>query len=105
MANTPIVTWNIKTFERNLSDGVVFNVHYTVDATDGTYSSGAYGSVALPAPGESDTVIPYADLTKEWAITAVKEQLGSEQVAQIEEALSNAVEEQRTPTVGTGVPF
>jgi hypothetical protein len=38
-------------------------VHYTVNANDGTYSAGAYGSVGLEAP--EGNVIPYADLTPE----------------------------------------
>jgi hypothetical protein len=44
--------------ERTLADGIVFTVHYTINANDGTYSSGAYGSVGLEAP--EGNVIPYA---------------------------------------------
>jgi hypothetical protein len=39
--------WNIAQLERNTADGIVFTAHYTVDANDGTYSAGAYGSSAL----------------------------------------------------------
>ena len=38
-------TWTIAQLNRELADGYVNTVHYRVDATDGTYSSGAYGSV------------------------------------------------------------
>jgi hypothetical protein len=31
--------------ERHTADGIVMTAHYTVDANDGTYSAGAYGSV------------------------------------------------------------
>ena len=37
-------TWTIAQLDRELADGYVYTVHYRVDATDGTYSAGAYGS-------------------------------------------------------------
>ena len=40
-------TWTIAQLDRELADGYVSTVHYRVDATDGTYSAGAYGSVGL----------------------------------------------------------
>ena len=40
-------TWTISQLDRELADGYVNTVHYRVDATDGTYSAGAYGSVGL----------------------------------------------------------
>ena len=58
-------TWSINTLERTVADGIVFNVHYHIASTDGTYSSSAYGSVGLDAPAEGDAVIPYSDLTAE----------------------------------------
>jgi hypothetical protein len=60
---TTVFTWGVAQMERILADGIVFTVHYTINANDGTYSSGAYGSVGLEAP--EDNVIPYADLTQE----------------------------------------
>jgi hypothetical protein len=57
MATTTV--WNIiAQMERHTADGIVFTAHYTVDANDGTYSAGAYGSVGLEAP--EGNVIPYA---------------------------------------------
>jgi hypothetical protein len=55
---TTVFTWGVAQMERILADGIVFTVHYTVNANDGTYSSGAYGSVGLEAP--EGNVIPYA---------------------------------------------
>jgi hypothetical protein len=48
MATT--TTWNIASLDRETADGYVFTAHYTVNATDETYSSGAYGSVGLSDP-------------------------------------------------------
>jgi hypothetical protein len=102
MATTTV--WNIAELERILADGVVFTVHYTVNANDGTYSAGAYGSVGLEAP--EGNVIPYADLTPEVVIGWVQEKLGGEEkVEEIEAALQAQIDQQRTPTTAAGVPW
>jgi|TARA_R100000482_G_C5124605_1_gene147895 hypothetical protein len=99
-------TWAINNLDRNAADGIVFNANYTVNAADDTYSSGAYGSIGLEAPAEGDTVIPYADLTANTVIGWVKERLGgAEKVAEIEAALQAQIDEQRTPTKASGVPW
>ena len=86
--------------ERHTADGIVFTVHYTVGANDGTYSSSAYGSIGLEQP-EGD-VIPYADLTPELVISWVQEKLN---VEEIEAALQVQIDQQRTPTTAAGVPW
>ena len=102
MATTTI--WNIAELERHTADGIVFTAHYTVDANDGTYSAGAYGSVGLEAP--EGNVIPYADLTPEIVVGWTKSKLGGEEkVAEIEAALQSQIDEQRQPTTAAGVPW
>jgi hypothetical protein len=105
MATTTEYTWGIAQMERHTADdGIVFTVHYTVDANDGTYSAGAYGSVGLEQP--EGNVIPYADLTPEVVIGWVQDKLGGEEkVAEISEALQKQIDEQRTPTTAAGVPW
>ena len=90
--------------ERHTADGIVFTVHYTVAASDGTSSSSAYGSIGLEQPeGE---VIPYADLTPEIVIGWVQDKLGgAEKVTEIEAALQAQIDQQRTPTTAQGVPW
>ena len=84
-------TWNISQLERETADGFVFTVHYTVNASDDTYSSGAYGSIGLERP---DTLIPYSDLTEEIVLGWVKEKLGGdEKVQEIESALQAQLDE------------
>jgi hypothetical protein len=96
------VTWNIANLERKTADGYVFTAHYTVDAHDGTYSAGAYGSIGFERP---DNLIPYADLTKDQVIEWVKDALGSDKVLEIGQALLNQINEQRNPTKAAGVPW
>ena len=103
-APATVTTWNVAQMERHTADGIVFTVHYTVDANDGTYSAGAYGSVGLEQP--EGNVIPYADLTLEIVIGWVQEKLGGdEKVDEIQAALQAQIDQQRTPTTAAGVPW
>ena len=103
---TTTFTWTVNTLERTVADGIVSVVHYSVNANDGTYSAGAYGSIGLDAPAEGDTVIPYGDLTADTCIGWAQDKLGgAEKVTEIEAALQAQIDEQRTPTTGTGTPW
>jgi len=100
---TTTFTWAIANLERETADGFVFTAHYTVNANDGTYSSGAYGSVGFQRP---DNLIPFADLTEAEVIDWVKEALGgADKIAEIEAALQSQIDEQRAPTKAAGVPW
>lgn len=100
MATT--ITWHIANLERETTDGYVFTAHYTVDAEDGTYRAGAYGSVGFERP---DNLIPFADLTEATVIGWVKEKLGDEAVANVEAALQSQLDEQRSPSKASGLPW
>jgi hypothetical protein len=92
--------------DRILSSGAVTTCHYTISASDGTYSSSAYGSVGLDQPEDDGDLTAYADLTESWAVAAVKAKLGgAEKVAEIEAQLQNQIDLQRTPVSGSGVPW
>ena len=96
-------TWKIAQLERETADGYVYTAHYTVDANDGTYSAGAYGSVGLEKP---ETLVPYADLTEEQVLGWVKAAIGGdEKVAEVEAALQKQLDEQAAPTKATGTPW
>ena len=96
-------TWKIAQLERETADGYVFTAHYTVDAEDGTYRAGAYGSIGLERP--EDELIPFADLTEELVVGWVKDKLGEEQVENIEAALQAQLNEQAAPTKAAGLPW
>jgi hypothetical protein len=98
---TTTTTWNIAQLERHTADGIVYTAHYTVDANDGTYSAGAYGSIGLEQP-DPDNVIPYADLTPEVVIGWVKDKLN---VEEIEDSLQTQLDEKSAPTTATGLPW
>jgi hypothetical protein len=95
-------TWHIANLERETADGFVMTAHYTVTAEDGTYSSGAYGSLGFERP---DKLIPFADLTEELVIGWVKDAFGAEKVTEIEAALQAQLDEQHHPSKASGTPW
>lgn len=96
--------WAVSQLERQLADGIVYTVHYTISADDGTYASSAYGSIGLEPP-DQDEAIPYAQLTPKIVTSWVKDKFGDEKVAEIEAALQAQIDEQKAPTKGTGMPW
>ena len=103
MATT--TTWNIASLDRETADGYVFTAHYTVNATNGTYSAGAYGSIGLE---RSDTLVPFTDLTEETVVGWVKAKLNEENedtVSNVEAALQAQLDEQAAPTKASGLPW
>ena len=103
MSAETVYTWAVANMERHTAEGIVYIVHHTVVANDGTYSSSAYGSLGFEAP-ESDP-IPFADLTPEIVTGWVKNKFGAEKVAEIEAALQAQIDEQRAPSKASGVPW
>ena len=95
-------TWKITQLERETADGYVFVAHYTVEASDETYKAGAYGSIGFERP---ETLIPYADLTEEIVVGWVKDKLTAEKVTEVETALQAQLDEQKTPTKASGMPW
>ena len=94
-------TWHVANMEHQTADGKVTVVHYTVDAFDGTYRAGAYGSIGL----EGEIRTPYANLTEEVCVGWVKDTLGAEKVAEVEAALAAQIEEQSAPKRASGTPW
>ena len=95
------ITWNIEQLERQTSNGLVTTVHWRANAAEDSYFATSYGSVGLTA---GETLIPFADLTKEVVIGWVKDKLGEEQVTQIEEGLTAQIAAQKAPVSASGLP-
>ena len=96
----------IAQLERTLPSGVVYNIHYRFDLTDGDYSKGAYGTVSVAGDPNAEGFIAYDDLTETTVKTWVTEALGGqEKVDEIEAALQAKIEEDKNPTSATGMPW
>lgn len=77
---------------------VVFSVHWTLSATDGTYVGGVYGSVGVTLD-EGSAFTPYADLTQEQVVGWVQDTLGAAQVAAYEANVAQQIADQINPPV------
>ena len=96
-------TWAIANLDRNVVDGKITTIHWTLDSTDGTgtYSAGCYGSIGV----DGDLTVQYKDLTADTVIGWVKDHFGAEKVAEIELAMADQLEQQRAPKTAAGVPW
>jgi hypothetical protein len=103
-------TYNVAQLERELQDGYVYTVHYTVngvsdqvDEEGNPIQIGAYGSLGLERPASE--LIPFAELTEQTVIDWVKEKFGEEKVAEIEAALTAQLNEKLAPSKAAGLPW
>ena len=92
-------TWNISQLDRQTSDGLVTTAHWTVNAVDGEYSAGSYGTVGFERGG---SFIAYESLTEAQVIAWVKDKLD---VEAIEASLTAQIAAQKAPVTATGVPW
>jgi hypothetical protein len=92
-------TYTINQLDRNISDGFVTTVHYSVSKVDGEFFASVYGTINFPADIPET---PYASLTEAQVIAWVKKQLD---VEQIEAALAQIIVEQKQPTKVSGTPW
>lgn len=79
---------------------VVFNVHWTLNGTDGTYQGNVYGTQQVPLDGGAPFT-PYADLTEAQVIGWVQDAMGAEQVASLEANVAQQIADQANPPVVT----
>ena len=93
------ITYTISQLDRQTSDGLVTTAHWRVDAVDGEYSAGSYGTVGFE---RGDTFIAYDSLTEAQVIAWVKDKLD---VAEIEAGLQAQIDAQKNPKTATGVPW
>tara|TARA_R100001510_G_C7515238_1_gene113131 strand:+ start:242 stop:574 length:333 start_codon:yes stop_codon:yes gene_type:complete len=110
MADT--YTWSVNTLDRELDDGVVYTVHWSVTASRPNpevsgedYSSGAYGTQGFTADPSDPGFIPYEDLTEAICIGWVEDALGEDEVSSLKSGLSANLDEQENPTHAAGVPW
>lgn len=78
----------------------VVTAHWTVSATDGTYTSSAYGTQGFTYDG-SKSFTPFDELTQEQVIGWVQEGMGIEAVTQLQESLDKQIEDQIDPPLLT----
>jgi hypothetical protein len=97
-------TWAVQQMdaypEEDGETDVVFNVHWTLSGTDGTYQGYVYGTQGVTInPDEPFT--PYADLTQDQVLGWVFAAMGAEQVASYEANVAQQIQDQINPPVVT----
>ena len=98
-------TWNIVAMNcepdvNGMLDYVVTS-HWTLTATDGTYTGSVYGTASFEVDPDKPNYTPYADLTLEQVVAWTQASLGAEQVASYEDVVEGQIQAQITPTIVT----
>jgi len=93
------ITWTIAQLDRQTSDGLVTTAHWLIDAVDGEYSAGSYGTVGFE---RGDTFTAYNSLTEAQVINWVKDKLD---VEAIEDGLQAQIDSKKAPVTARGLPW
>jgi hypothetical protein len=96
--------YRIVQLKADIATGRVIEAHWTLTYTEGEHSAYRYGSVAVPPPPEQ-AALTYAGLDESTAIEAVKDILGEEYIAAMEQALIDEVALLQNPTTVSGLPW
>lgn len=78
----------------------VVTAHWTVSATDGTYTSSAYGTQGFTYNGGKNFT-PFNELTQDQVIGWVQEGMGIDAVVQLQQSLDKQIANQINPPVVT----
>ena len=89
-------TWKINSLDckpdvSGLIDYVVTS-HWTLSATDGTYTGSVYGTASFEVDPDKTDFVPFDELTEEQIILWTQAALGEEQVTAYETNVLNQIE-------------
>ena len=106
------VIWKVVSCDRTVSLGgeadVITGVHWEATGSEtvsGVVHSGRqYGSVAVDT-SDLSSFTAYASITEADAIAWAKDNLGADEVTQIEDSVAAQITESKTPVTGAGVPW
>lgn len=84
-----------------VATGAVFEAHWTLDHTDGDISVQRSSAITLP----EDPPLLYEGLTEEVAVQAVKDALGTEYIAALEQGMLDDIAAKQNAAVIEGLPW
>ena len=96
------MNWTIAQLERTVADGGVIIAHWRVSKTDGEFSAGRYGTVALTPDPADAAFVPFDGLTPEIVLAWV---LATVDVDAIEVSLDAEIALQQNPVSVAGLPW
>jgi hypothetical protein len=79
---------------------VVVTAHWNVSATDGAYTSSAYGTQSFTYDS-AKSFTPFSSLTQDQVIGWVQESMGIDAVTKLQESLDNQIADQINPPIVT----
>jgi len=94
--------WTIDTCEHEVATGGITVAHYRVDATDGDYTAGAYGSAGFTPDPDAPDFKPYDQVTEAEVLAWVWASIDK---AETETNLAKQIENQKAPATLTGTPW
>ena len=101
---TTTYTWLIEALDCVPStegkSNVVNNVHWRVNATDGTNDATVYGTQGLVLDAKA-SFTPYSKLTKDTVVAWVQEAMGIDAVTNVQQALDAQLDDLNTPAIVT----
>lgn len=102
-------TWNISQLDcKAQEDGktnIVVTAHWTASATDGIYTSTAYGAQSFIYDA-TKAFTPFASLTLDQVVSWVQEGMGVDAVTALQENLDKRIADQKVPpTVSPTLPW
>jgi len=99
-------TWEIPMTEyTNDEQKGVLLVHWRMNAKDGDYSVGCYGTESFTPDPSAEGFVAYADLTPEIVVGWVEASWGEEKLQQVKDALQAKIDEQKNPPTVAGTPW
>jgi len=111
---TTKITWGITNLHRETADGYVYQIDFTVKASDEdnpAYEADWSAQIGLKKP---DTLVPYKDITEavalKWTQDTINELHAEDNIRNpsskiIEDGLTKQLVEQIRPTKATGKPW
>jgi hypothetical protein len=94
--------WTVAELELQTDTGGVVTAHWRVNAQDGEYSAGAYGSAGFTPDPDAAGFVPYDQLTEADVLAWV---WGSVDKDEMEANLATKIEAQKAPATVTGTPW
>lgn len=110
---TATFTWEIAKLDRQISSGLITQIHWRLDAVetiDGEeHTASSYGSKGVSGDPSAEGFIDYDSVTKENVLTWLKAAMDADEISQsaseLEASLQNQINKKATPVDASGVPW
>lgn len=99
------IKWSISTLESDSNTGGVITAHWRASDVDGDHSGSSYGTCGFTPDASADGYVAYDSLTEENVIGWVKDSMGEEGVAGVENSIAAQIADSKAPAISVGTPW